>query len=39
MLSFMRDSKEGFKYISSLALELMAMEKFKTFNNNQCPID
>jgi len=32
--SSMRDSKKGFKCISSLALELMVMEKFKAFDNN-----
>jgi len=37
--SSMKDSKEGFKCISSLDLELMLMEKFKAFNNNQCLID
>jgi hypothetical protein len=34
--SSMRDSKKGFKWISSLALELMVMAKFKAFDNNQC---
>jgi hypothetical protein len=37
--SSMKDSKKGFKCISSFALELMVMENFKTFDNNQCPID
>jgi hypothetical protein len=35
----MKDSKKGFKCISSLALELMVMAKFKAFHNNQCPVD
>jgi len=39
MSSSMKDSKEGHKYISSLALELMVMAKFKAFNNNQCLVD
>ncbi len=37
--SSMKDSKKGFKCISSLALELMVMAKFKAFHNNQCPVD
>jgi hypothetical protein len=36
MLSSMRDSKEGLKFISSLALELTLMVNFREFNNNQC---
>jgi hypothetical protein len=39
MLSSMRDSKEGLKCISSLALKLMVMAKFKASNNNQSTID
>jgi hypothetical protein len=35
----MKDSKEGFKCISSLALKLMVMVEFWAFDNNQCPID
>jgi hypothetical protein len=37
--SFMRDSKKGLKYISSLVLKFMVMAKFKASNNNQCPTD
>jgi hypothetical protein len=37
MLSFMRDSNEGPKYISSLDLKLMVMADFKVSDNNQCP--
>jgi hypothetical protein len=39
MSSSMKDSKEGLKCISSLALELMVMAKFKAFNNNQCIVN
>jgi hypothetical protein len=39
MSSSMRASKEGLKCISSLALKLMVITKFKASNNNQCPID
>ncbi len=39
MLSSMRYSKEGLKFISSLALKLNLMAKFKASNNNQCLID
>jgi hypothetical protein len=39
ILSSMRDSKEGLKFISSLALKLMLMVEFRACNNNQCPID
>jgi hypothetical protein len=34
----MMDSKKGFKCISSLALKLMVMAKFKAFDT-QCPVD
>jgi hypothetical protein len=34
--SSMRDSKEGFKCISFLALELMVMVEFWAFDNKQC---
>jgi hypothetical protein len=36
--SSMRNSKESFKCISSLALEFMVMVEFRAFDNNQCPI-
>jgi hypothetical protein len=36
MSSSMRDSKEGFKCISSLALKLIVMAEFRASNNNQC---
>jgi hypothetical protein len=36
MSSFMKDSKERLKCISSMDLELMVMAKFKASNNNQC---
>jgi hypothetical protein len=35
----MKDSKEGVKCISSVALELMVMVEFKAFDNNQCLVD
>jgi hypothetical protein len=39
MSSFMKDSKEGLKCISSLVLKLIVMVEFKAFDNNQCPTD
>ncbi len=36
MSSSMKDSKEGLKCISSLALDNMVMEKFRAYDNNQC---
>jgi hypothetical protein len=39
MSSSMRDLKEGFKCISSLALELMVMVEIKAFDNYQCLVD
>jgi hypothetical protein len=34
--SSMKDSKEGFKCISSLALKLIVMAEFKGYDNNRC---
>ncbi len=34
--SSMRDSKEGFKCISSFALKLIVMVEFRASDNNQC---
>jgi hypothetical protein len=39
MSSFMKDSKEGLKCISSLVLKLMVMVEFKASDYNQCLTD